>query len=304
MKFSVVIPTYNEENDIAITLDSLVSLNYPDVEIIVVDDSTDSTPNIVSQYAEQGVRLIQPEKRGGRCEARNRGIHESNGEVVIILNADVLLPKEFINQIKVHYDAGYDYVLVKSEVVNDSDLFARYVDSVAESDHSTDPQWMEWTEGFSCRKDVMLKTRLFPTGFSVPICAGEDGFFGNELRKAGAKKKIDFNIVVTHISPASFAEYWYIRKGRGRGCPQIRRFLERWSLKKIKLWASLRIIYNLVQIITIIPVLYKNFIYTRYSNKKIRDFVPFIYSWLIEQFAFHVGEWESIFEIQKSENKS
>ena len=46
MKFSIVVPTYNEENDIAGTLDALTSLDYPDKEIIVVDDSTDSTPAI------------------------------------------------------------------------------------------------------------------------------------------------------------------------------------------------------------------------------------------------------------------
>ena len=38
MKFSIVIPTYNEERDIAGTLDGLLAIDYPAVEIIVVDD--------------------------------------------------------------------------------------------------------------------------------------------------------------------------------------------------------------------------------------------------------------------------
>ena len=65
MKFSIVVPTYNEENDIAGTLDALVALDYPDKETVVVDDSTDSTPTIVGRYAAQDVRLVRPARREG-----------------------------------------------------------------------------------------------------------------------------------------------------------------------------------------------------------------------------------------------
>jgi len=93
VKFSIVIPTYNEEKDIGATLDSLLGLRYSDKEIVVVDDSTDTTPQIVSAYAGRGVKLIRPEVRKGRCEARNIGVRASSGDVVVILNADVLLRK-------------------------------------------------------------------------------------------------------------------------------------------------------------------------------------------------------------------
>ena len=49
---------------------------------------------------------------------------------------------------------------------------------------------MEWTEGFSCRREAALKAGLFPTGFPVAICAGEDGFFGQGLRANKAKKRL------------------------------------------------------------------------------------------------------------------
>lgn len=61
MKFSIVVPTYNEERDIASTLDRLVALDWSDYEVLVVDDSIDRTPDIVLTYADQGVRLIRPE---------------------------------------------------------------------------------------------------------------------------------------------------------------------------------------------------------------------------------------------------
>jgi glycosyltransferase involved in cell wall biosynthesis len=303
MKFSIVIPTYNEQKDIARTLEVLLSLDYPEKEIIVVDDSSDSTPEIVRRFEDQGVRLVRPAKREGRCGARNLGIMESTGEIVVILNADVRPRSDFLRRLVPYYDQGYDYVLVKSEVANTDDLYARYVDAMAAVDESGDPSWMEWTEGFSCRREVAIKAGMFPTGFAVPICAGEDGFFGTNLKKLGAKKKIDFSITVNHVAPASLAEYWRIRKGRGRGSPQIRHFLHRWSLGRIARRAALRIAKTLAYTALVMPALYIVWRATRYSKKGIRDLAPFLWAWLIEQLAFHAGEWGSIFEIKRAERR-
>ena len=169
MKFSIVIPTYNEERDIAGTLDGLLAIDYPAVEIIVVDDSTDMTPAIVRRYEARGVRLIHPPKREGRCGARNLGIQEASGDVVVILNADVRPRPDFFRRLVPYYEQGYDYVLVNSKVANTHDLYARYVGSMGAAVQGGDPSWMEWTEGFSCRREMAIRAGLFPTGFPVPI---------------------------------------------------------------------------------------------------------------------------------------
>lgn len=304
MKFSIVVPTYNEANDIAGTLDALVALNYSNREIIVVDDSSDNTPNIVKEYECYGVVLIKPSVREGRCGARNIGILASKGDVVVILNADVRLPLDFLDRILIHYQNGYDYVLVKSQVSNTNMLFARYVNSVASASESGNPSWMEWTEGFSCRRDIAIKAGLFPVGFVVPICAGEDGYFGSGLKSIGARKVIDFSIVVPHVAPSKLLEYWEIRKGRGRGSPQIRRFLHQWSYKKIATRACLRIFKNLLMIATIFPILFIVNKYSKYSSRGILDIPIFIYAWFIEQLAFHIGEIESLLEIIRLEKNN
>jgi len=243
MKFSIVVPTYNEQNDIGETLDALVSLSYPDKEILVVDDSTDRTPEIVNEYSGRGVRLIHP-GGGGRCEARNLGIQMASGDVVCVLNADVRLPPDFLDKIAVHYRNGFDYVMVETKVSNEEDLFARYIGSAWAAGYN--PQTvaagksMDWTEGFSCRRDIALRAGLFPTGFVVPICAGEDGYFGAGLRKIGAKRKVDFDTVVEHVCPASLGEYWMIRKGRGSGSAECHRLLDRWSYSRLFAWNALR----------------------------------------------------------------
>lgn len=299
VKFSIIVPTYNEENDIAGTLEALIALEYPQKEIIVVDDSTDSTPAIVERYAGDGVRLIHP-GGGGRCEARNNGILRATGDVVCILNADVRPRSDFLERLAVHYERGADYVLVASRVSNREDLFARYVDCAAHADYPTDPSW---TEGFSCRREVALEAGLFPVGFAVPIAAGEDGFFGTRLGESGARKVIDNTIVVDNVAPASFSEYWRIRKGRGAGSAQVHRFLDKWSFPRILMWNALKVVKTAIYLVTVVPALLVCHRATRHSERGSADLLPFLYAWAVEQLAFHVGEWESTFEIMAKERK-
>ncbi len=303
MKISIVVPTYNESKDIEETLNSLVRLDYGDKEIIVVDDSTDDTPDIVRSYEQFGVRLIIPEKKEGRCGARNIGILESTGEVVVILNADVRPYPDFLHRIAAQYNKGCDYLLVGSKVSNMQDLFARYVECCSQYGfYDNDPESMEWTEGFSCRRDIAIEAGLFPTGYPVAICAGEDVFFGGRLREIGARKCIDLDIVVEHVAPGEFAEFWHIRKGRGRGSPQIRRYLERWSLGRIKAWALLRIFKAAIEIGTLVPIAVQGYRLARYSPRGVvKDAVPFTYVVALEKISFCVGEWESIDEIERAE---
>ena len=137
---------------------------------------------------------------------------------------------------------------------------------------------MEWTEGFSCRRKMAIDAGLFPTGYAVPLCAGEDGVFGANLRKLGARKRIDLDIVVTHVAPASLSEYWYIRKGRGQGSPQVRRFLEGWSYGQIALRASLRVARTLLMSVTLLPMLWVCYRYAKASPRGRADLFPFCWA--------------------------
>lgn len=303
-KYSIIVPTYNEENDIRDTLDSLINLTYKNKEIIIIDDSNDNTPNIVKEYDKYGVKLIIPEERKGRCEARNIGIRQASGDILIILNADVIIPSNFIERINFHYKNGIDIVCVDSEVENTEDLFARYVECGHRFEVSDEVYLKSqlWTEGYSVRKEIAMKTNLFPSGFNVPIVAGEDAYFGQELESFGAKKIVDMSIKVKHIAPASFSEYWYIRKGRGAGTPQIRRYLDKWDFKRILIRACLKVVRRIFMVILLFPMLYYNYKLSRFSDKnKFIDIFLFSYSWLVEQIAMTVGEFESLKKVINAE---
>src|SRR5436853_6500940 len=84
-RISVVVCSFNGASTIRETLEGLQNLDYPDFEVIVVNDgSTDSTPEIASNYP---VRLINTENRG-LSQARNTGIKAATGEIVAFIDDD------------------------------------------------------------------------------------------------------------------------------------------------------------------------------------------------------------------------
>jgi GT2 family glycosyltransferase len=82
---SVVVCSYNGARTIRETLEGLRRLEYPDYEVIVVDDgSTDATPDIAREY---DVRLISGPNRG-LSHARNVGLHAARGEIIAYIDDD------------------------------------------------------------------------------------------------------------------------------------------------------------------------------------------------------------------------
>src|SRR5688572_14703074 len=96
---SIIIPTYNEEEDIARTMDAMAALSPHPLEVIVVDASRDRTPEIVRSYEGRipGLRLIRQGSKPGVSAARNDGLHAATGNIVVILNGDVFPPPDFID---------------------------------------------------------------------------------------------------------------------------------------------------------------------------------------------------------------
>ncbi len=160
---------------------------------------------------------------------------------------------------------------------------------------------MDWTEGFSCRRETALKAGLFPTSFPVPICAGEDGFLGRGLHRIGAKKVIDLSLEVTHVVPASFQGYWHTRHEKGAGLAQVHRFLDRWAWGKILLWNGLMTVKTLVWLTTLAPALWACLQAVRYSDRGLNDLGPFFYAYAVEHLAALLGEWQATFAIMGKE---
>jgi glycosyltransferase involved in cell wall biosynthesis len=85
---SVIVPLYNAENYIEMTLRSILRQTYPHFEVIVVDDgSQDSSAERVERLNDPRIRLIR-QKNQGVSKARNNGFLESKGEYIAFLDSD------------------------------------------------------------------------------------------------------------------------------------------------------------------------------------------------------------------------
>jgi len=91
---SVVIPLYNKENTISNSIESILSQNYSNWELIIVDDgSTDSSRIIVERYLKDKRIKYYYKKNEGPSAARNYGVEKSTRDWIIFLDADdKLLP--------------------------------------------------------------------------------------------------------------------------------------------------------------------------------------------------------------------
>ena len=92
---SVVIPMYNAEKWIAVSLECLQKQTYENIEIIIIDDcSTDGSVQIVRNITDERIRLFINEKNKGPAFSRNRGILEARGRYLAYMDADDLCDRQ------------------------------------------------------------------------------------------------------------------------------------------------------------------------------------------------------------------
>lgn len=97
-RMSVLVPAYNEEKVIRTTLEALLATNYPDKEIIAIDDgSKDDTLRIMSEYKDR-VKVIHKEN-GGKASALNAGMLYATGSIIVILDADTIIGNSALRHI-------------------------------------------------------------------------------------------------------------------------------------------------------------------------------------------------------------
>jgi len=99
IKISVIIPLYNKENYVEKTIKSVLSQKYQYFEIIIVDDgSTDNSLNVVKQFNDKRLKIIEKENTGV-SSTRNRGVEESKYEYIAFLDADDWWKDTFLEEI-------------------------------------------------------------------------------------------------------------------------------------------------------------------------------------------------------------
>lgn len=114
MKLSIIVPVYNLENYISITLESLLSIRFfNDYEIIVVNDgSTDRSESVIRDFQKKNnqIKLYSIDNQGV-SNARNLGVSVSRGEYITFVDGDDTVEPDFFEKaVRELESGGYDFV--------------------------------------------------------------------------------------------------------------------------------------------------------------------------------------------------
>lgn len=86
---SVIMPSYNSEAYIKISIESVLNQTYQNLELVVVDDcSNDKTVEIIKSFKDQRIRLFVNEKNSGAAISRNKALREAKGKWIAFLDSD------------------------------------------------------------------------------------------------------------------------------------------------------------------------------------------------------------------------
>lgn len=101
MRYSVIIPVYNRPDEVDELLQSLTTQHFKDFEVIVVEDgSTIPCQTVVEAYTELLDIKYYSKSNSGPGQTRNYGAERSQGDYLLILDSDVILPEGYLDAIE------------------------------------------------------------------------------------------------------------------------------------------------------------------------------------------------------------
>ena len=100
MKYSVIVPVYNRPNEVDELLESLTHQSFSDFEVIIVEDgSKEKCEDVVKKYQDKLDIHYYYKENSGPGQSRNYGAERSNGEFLIVVDSDVVIPKDYFKEV-------------------------------------------------------------------------------------------------------------------------------------------------------------------------------------------------------------
>lgn len=231
MQVSVIIPTYERCESLKRALTALSRQTFPfdDYEVIVsVDGSTDSTMEMIKGFqAPYELRTIW-KPNGGRSVARNRGIEEAKGEVLIFLDDDMEALPGLIERHFERHRSKHRICVLGNIPVSISDHSPPLHIHIAETVYVpflarlSSPnyrfQGLEFYSGnFSIRRELLLETGSFNPGYNI----SEDSELGIRIANAGIEVVFDPGAAAMQHIEKDFAQFAEFTVERGKSAIQF-----------------------------------------------------------------------------------
>jgi len=183
MKVSVIIPAYNSAKTLCQCLTSVSEQNFENFEIIVVDNnSTDTSKEIIliHQKKDEKIKYVF-EKTRSRGAARNRGIKESEGEIIIMIDSDCKAPQNWIAEITKPIINGREEVVMGNDTLVGNNFISRHRE-ISRQNFKKKMNEKNYINYFDTKNCAFKKNILKKSGsFDVNMKSKEDVDFGLRL---------------------------------------------------------------------------------------------------------------------------
>lgn len=101
MKYSIIVPVFNRPDEIDELLESLTRQTFNDFEVIIVEDGSQKPcKEVCDKYTDKLNLKYFMKENSGPGQSRNYGAERSEGEYLLILDSDVVLPENYLYAIE------------------------------------------------------------------------------------------------------------------------------------------------------------------------------------------------------------
>lgn len=210
---SVVIPTFNRRETLEKVLPLLARQTLPasEYELLLCDSgSTDGTLELVAELAIPNLRHIRPAENRGRSGARNAGIREATGDLVLFTDADILATPTLLEEhLKLHREKPRSAMVgLEVQVASLEEYEAVKDDPCGKGRHlhGAEGKPMTWlfflTGNASVSRQALLDAGMFDESFTN--YGHEDLELGYRLQKGGCRILYNPRAVNFHWHPVAF----------------------------------------------------------------------------------------------------
>ena len=200
LSISLVIPVRNGKAHFRQCLLAVVKATPPPAEVIVVvDGNTDGSSQIAE---EQGIKVLRLPKSGGPARARNLGAAAAQGDILLFIDADVVIPRGILGEIEMIFQGepgpaavfgSYDDEPYETNFLSQyKNLFHHYVHQMGREEAST-----FWGACGAIRRDVFEEVGGFDERYGQPSI--EDIELGYRLKKGNYSIRLCKDLQVKHL---------------------------------------------------------------------------------------------------------
>jgi glycosyltransferase involved in cell wall biosynthesis len=108
---SIVMPSFNHSNFIGSAVSSVLEQSFINWELIVIDNfSTDQTMEILNQFNDARIKILQINNQGSIAKSRNLGVTSANGEWIAFLDSDDLWEPDKLEKVSVFFNSEHDLI--------------------------------------------------------------------------------------------------------------------------------------------------------------------------------------------------